>query len=499
MSSSCNYSAVITLLARRVFAAVTLLTVSIFPAGCGLGSFGMGGSLEPEVERDPTELSQETTTLLSSIGLGTEAPNLEALEESTELKNASSNEGRALALSELWYRHGAKLHVISPAGSLAAYLRSADIALEALLDDGCSSAFNSHCTLLNIKYSEATRAVVDALQIDSWKAPDLSRTRYSLMVKGGNGPLFLSDWELSFAKHTSAAGANTRRAGVGLAASGCRIFTLSQDDVGVCSPLTFVLSFSPLKTRDKVDAILSVYDAYQREVVAVKGRDLPLAADFGSATSTLSLSPQEDVAAPPHLNCLSVPSAATTSVIALGTAKSLERYRDTIGQLLSDSTIRSRFSFCFFESSGQAAIDLSIDLQEVISPKQLASTPGAVALLSLDDSGRKIIPRAIHSVGAGSSRLKVSGVVAVQPQASGTKELERLRKLLKSKRIPLSVASEERSADSLRKLRQELRASLLKLPAPDSFKAPSIRSSDSTPPSGPGDQPDEDLEVSSVL
>lgn len=487
---------------RRLWSVVVSIGLITAATGCSLGFFSGHSDVDLESERDPTQLSSETATLLAALGFDRDTPNLDALEESADLKNISSSEGRALALSELWYRHAAELQIISPAGSLAAYLRSADIALEALLDDGCSSAFNNTCSTLNTKYSESTRAVVDALQTDSWKAPDLSRTRYSLMVKGDNGPLFLSDWQLTFPKNSNTShknGSITRRAGVGLAASGCRTFTLSKDDVGVCSPLTFVLSFSPLKRRDKVDAILSVYDAYQREVVAVKGRDLPLAADFGAATATLTLSAAEELPSPPQLNCLSVPSAATTSIIALGAASSLERYRDTVGQLLSDPSIRSRFSFCFFDSSGQNAVDLSIDLQEVISPKQLAPTPGPVALLALDDSGRKMIPRAIKSVGAGSSRLKVSGVLTIQPQGTGTKEVDRLRKVLKSKRIPLSVASENRAPESLRKLRQDLRTSLLSLPAPEPLKPPSLGPEASTPPSGPDDQPGEDLEVSSVL
>jgi hypothetical protein len=497
-----NQSDVISMFARRCYAVMVATAVITASTGCSLGFLTGHSDFDLEGERDPTQLSSETTTLLAALGFDRDTPNLDALEESADLKNISSSEGRALALSELWYRHAAELQIISPAGSLAAYLRSADIALEALLDDGCSSAFNNTCSTLNTKYSESTRAVVDALQTDSWKAPDLSRTRYSLMVKGDNGPLFLSDWQLTFPKNSNTShknGSITRRAGVGLAASGCRTFTLSKDDVGVCSPLTFVLSFSPLKRRDKVDAILSVYDAYQREVVAVKGRDLPLAADFGTSTATLSLSATEGLPTPPQLNCLSVPSAATTSIVALGAASSLERYRDTVGQLLSDPSIRSRFSFCFFDSSGQNAVDLSIDLQEVISPKQLAPTPGPVALLALDDSGRKMIPRAIKSVGAGSSRLKVSGVVTIQPQGTGTKEVDRLRKVLKSKRIPLSVASENRAPESLRKLRQDLRTSLLILPAPEPLKPPSLGPEVSTSPSGPADQPGEDLEVSSVL
>lgn len=489
-------------LAHRIFLALVTFALIIVTSGCGIGFLGTRDGLNLEYDHDPTELSKETTTLLAALGLDGKTPNLDSLEASVELRNLGSDQGRALALSELWYRHAAELAVTSPAGSLAAYLRSADIALEALLDDGCSSVFNNHCSLLTNKYSEATRAVIEALQGEDWKTPDLARTRYSLMVKGGNGPLFLSDWELILPKaappstHKSSI---LERAGVGLAAAGCRTFTLSQDDVGVCSPLTFVLSFSPLKTRDRTDAILSVYDAYQREVVAVKGRDLPLAGDFGAATAALTLSGKEESARPPGLNCLSVPSAATTSVIALGAVSSLERYRDTIGQLLSDSTIRSRFSFCFFDSSGQNAIDLSIDLQEVISPKHLASTPGPIALLPLDEAGRKMIPRTIRSVGAGSSQLKVSGVVAVQPPTGNVKELDRLTKLLKGKKIVLHVASEDRSTESLRKLRQELRSALLRLPPPESSKPPAIAHpsganlSDSTAP------PEEDLEMSSVL
>jgi hypothetical protein len=490
------------LAARRVAVTFLLVSLAALFSGCGLSLFSDHSGPEFDYERDPTELSQETTTILSALGIDSSTQNLESLEASAELKSVSSTEGRALALSELWFRHAADLSVVSPAGSLAGYLRSADIALEALLDDGCSSAFNSHCPLLNTKYSEATRAVVEALKAESWKAPDISRTKYNLMVKGGNGPLFLSDWEVAFAKGDSNAlqpSTLTRRPGVGLAAAGCRTFTLSKDDVGVCSPLTFVLSFSPLKTRDKTDAVLSVYDAYQREVVAVKGRDLPLAADFATATSMLSLSSNEDVSSPPQLNCLSVPTATTTSVIALAAAASLERYRDMIGQLVSDPSVRSRFSFCFFDSSSQNAIDLSIDLQEVIYPKHLASAPGPVVLLALDDAGRKIVPRAIKSVGAGSSQLKVSGVVVVQSQPATGKELEKLRKLLKVKKIPRDILLEERSTESLRKLRQDVRSSLLKLPAPDPTNAAAPAEPSPNAQNNQAEPSEEELEVSSVL
>jgi hypothetical protein len=449
------------------------------------------------------QLSKETTDILEALGLSSEVGvNVEALEENSELRELASLEGRALALSELWFRHASQVKKASPAGSLASYLRAADLALEALLDDGCASAFNSQCALLSSTYAAATRETVEALRENDWRPPDIGQTRYSLMVKGDNGPLFLSDWALTFRDADSgniSPNLLSQRPGVGVTAAGCRVFNLTKDDVGVCSPLTFVLSFSPLTSRDRTEAVLSVYDGYQREVVALRGRDLPLAADFGAANALLLLpepeqrdSKLEQERATPALSCLSVPSASTTSVIAVGATSAIQRYRDAIGDLIADPAVRSRFSFCFFRSNGSDAVDLSIDLHEVISPGTIPSGAGSVVLLSLDEATRAMIPKAAKNLRAGSSRLKVVGAISVVPKGTPQNDIARLKRTLSARNIPFVAVTEEPGPSAValgRTARASLRAALVGLPQP--------RSSQSS--AAPAAADPTDLQLSSVF
>jgi hypothetical protein len=255
-----------------------------------------------------------------------------------------------------------------------------------------------------------------------------------------------------------------------------------------------VLSFSQTPEREKTEAALSVYDAYEREVVSLNGRTVPLAGDFSAASSMLSgLLAEKKPEAP--LSCVSVPAAETNSVVVVGSPKSLRRYHETVMQLLSDPEIRSRFSFCFYTAGKKSPpAALVEDLREVIAPRdttRLTPPHSPVTLVAVDSIGERLVDLSTRTLRADPRVLHLAGVISVVSSRGQAKQAERLGSQLSHMSgvsvATITTAQQLPEGPAQRRTKEALRAALMQIP--------SQPTSEQTKPL------DEqgDLEVSSVL
>jgi hypothetical protein len=516
----------------KAIALVCLIAASLSAVGCATTSKAPRSVSEEVTTPPPTSklaLRAETIELLHAIVISpSQLPSLESLEESENLiAAAASPEHRALALSELWFNRAQALARSSRTGSLASFLRAAELSLAALLGDGCSTVFNPACVTLGVQYMAATRAVVTRLQQSGWEAPPLATSHYDLTLRGANGPLFLRDWSLTIPDHTAQNGsAGGVRAGIGFAAAGCRVFALSANSVGVCAPLTFVLSFSGPTTaslrgdyESKTEAVLSVYDGYQRERVSLNGQSVPLAADFGSvgaqaAQFAAAQRAEAKSTAEPNnlipLSCVSIPSSATETVVLVGSEKALRRYQDSFAQFVGDAALRARFSFCRYTAQKQAdPASLGSDLSLLIAPDAATNflpRSAAVTFVALDAVGQRHTAQSARLLQRRPTALKLSAVISVVSSQAQRKQAEKLsHQLAASDGVTATTVqlTQKEGVATSRQTSEALRKALLELPERGLRRDNLASPPSSQPPPAPEDplapEADDELPVSPVL
>jgi hypothetical protein len=436
-----------------------------------------------ESTKGSSGLSAEATELLRTIGVSPDhLPSLESLEQSAELKRKASNVYRALLLSELWLIRSESIARASPAGSFASLLRSAEISLAALQSESCATvfdaAFNSACLRLGHYYIRATRAVVVRLQQTNWQPPTLAAARYELSLRGPNGSLFLKDWTLTLTED-SALGAGVSaayRAGIGVTASGCRLFSLSSSPVGVCLPLSFILTFESSavtlgqkQEEGRATAVLSVFDGYQQEQVSLEQRDFPLAADFALASAALRALPRQENQSG-HLSCLSIPRADKQSVIIVGSAKRLQQQAEMLRELASDAEVRLGFSFCQY-SVGKKADPRSLtnDLKLLITPNSTMNfgpKRNSVIIIALGAVGERFANSSIDSLSKDREGLRLVEVVSVASSEPEVRLAEKISKQLEridgARATTLRFEKRADTSSTLHETTESIRRALIK-------------------------------------
>lgn len=282
-------------------------------------------------------------------------PNMDELESDSSAHVFSSEEERARDLSALWLRHAERLNTTSPNGSMASYLRAAHTSLSALAGESCADPFNELCAELRVTYEQALAATVNTLKTTSWNPPNLAPTRYRLVVTTQPASIPLSS--LGVELSSPAGSARGRRSGVGTEAVGCaspRRGAAPDRAIQSCAPLTFVLSFNAPLSSEKVTATLTAYDASRSAVVDLQGRELSLAADFGSSLDQLAARAASDRER--RLFCVGTPIASQTTLIAATHQSSVMMVRDMLLTVLLDPKLEEHYSVCIFPlRSGESA------------------------------------------------------------------------------------------------------------------------------------------------
>ncbi len=351
--------------------------------------FGCSGSKQAAPE-PPIEAADESALE------GADLPNMDELESESSAHIFSSEEERARDLSALWIQHAERLSITSPNGSLAAYLRAAHTSLSALASESCADPFNELCAELRVTYEQALAASVTALKASAWSPPNLAPTRYRLALDTQPASVSLSS--LSVELSSTAGSARGRRSGVGTEAVGCaspRREISAGRAIQSCAPLTFVLSFNAPLRSEKITATLTAYDASQSAVVDLHGRELSLAADFGSSLDQLAARVASDRER--RLFCVGTPRGSETTLIAAAHQSSVVTVRDMLLTVLLDPELEEHHSVCIFplrsgESADRAARAMasaarSIADEQAVRP--LVPSAATIFLVAEGDDGNK--------------------------------------------------------------------------------------------------------------
>jgi hypothetical protein len=304
-----------------------LLTILVVPLGCSTVSQFPASLPAAQAPAIPTPLHSPHT-------------NLDELENDASFLSDIDPSLRAVELSRLWFDHAMKLERSSYTGTFAALSRSAHTALEHLLGHACQTPFHPPCRDLDQAYKRALEALARLLARHSWNPPDLERTRYHLTHESIQALAALREWRISFdqATHEQLA----MRPGLGLASVGCR--SIRGADT-VCSPLTFVMTFSNPLNAAESEVSFNAFDAFQQEIVTIGNGHIPLAAAFTQAALTLgALASNQPKAA---LYCLSMPTSNTsTTVVLVEQTEAAAAARNLIIPLLRDPEITNGTSLC---------------------------------------------------------------------------------------------------------------------------------------------------------
>jgi len=336
---------------------------------------------------------------------------MDLLEADSSLSLLSSRERRAAIISGLWLQHGERLREASPAGSLAAFLRAAHFASDTMLSDDCLDPFNERCAELRATYVRATAEVMATLRSRGWSPPDMSPTRYRLSTSAEGAPLSLTGLQLAPDTSRDESG-DFSRPGVGLATAACHSLPSRRPaahTVSICAPLTFVLSFDSSPETERSAAVLTAYDAFQRDLVRFDGRDVPLAADLLAAWRLLQQKAESQAGA--SLACVSPPSPDEVTVVGLVVPSPqdsawVERY----AALSRRDDVRSRFGFCVFPLGAREAPDrLSRQLLGLLRQAALSNA-----------AERLVIPRSeLFLVPEGDRGARTAAALLAQVQRSG--------------------------------------------------------------------------------
>lgn len=353
-----------------------------------------------------------------------ELPNMDELESDSNAHAFSSEEERARDLSALWLRHAERLSRTTSNGSLAAYLRAAHTSLVALTSESCADPFNESCAELRATYERALAATVAALKSSAWQPPNLAPTRYrlALATQPDSMPLSSLSVEVSGAQGP----ARGRRSGVGTEAVGCVSPGRGGREgraIGSCAPLTFVLSFNAPLASEKITATLTAYDASRSAVVGLQGRELSLAADFGSSLDQLAARAAGDRER--RLFCVGTPTASQTTLIAAAHQSSVVMVRDMLLTVLLDPELEEHHSVCIFplrsgESADRAARALvaaarSIADEQIVQP--LVPSAAMVFLVAEGEDGNEAAAALLSRLKRGSrSRQRWRGAAPIRVQ-----------------------------------------------------------------------------------
>lgn len=283
---------------------------------------------------------------------------MDELESDSGLHIFSSPESRALNISQLWIRHAERLRPTSPKASIAAYLRAAHTALFALDSDACNDAFNESCAELRTVYESALARVVRSFSDHSWEQVDLSPTRYRLVLTGDHGPVDLAQWETI--RESTTPSSPGHRPGVGSEAVGCRTqpsLSPNGTGLGICTPLTFVVSFDTPPSSDLITATLVAYDASQRSVVPLGHREVTLAADFGLALQLISERALDTRKS--RFLCVGSPAGGVETVIALAPSAASSWLTPLGLPLLTDPGTSEHVDLCLFTLDSSASPDIN--------------------------------------------------------------------------------------------------------------------------------------------
>lgn len=265
---------------------------------------------------------------------------LDQLESDQTFLAELTSDQRALEFSRLWFEHGSRLERVSPAGAFAAFSRSAHTAFQGLVSDTCRTPFYPPCHEFDQSYKRALAALTRLLEHSSWSPPNLEPTRYGLAADSVQALESLRDWRISFDQPSHER--TPTRPGIGLATVGCRQIRGANT---ICSPLTFVATFSGDLASEKILISLRAFDTYQQEVLTLGNTTVPLAAAFEQ--TAIHIGTLAANASNASLYCLSTPTAATTtSIVLVEPSEALTTARNILVPLLRDSAVSNLNSFC---------------------------------------------------------------------------------------------------------------------------------------------------------
>lgn len=346
-------------MAPKLIVIAALLATLITQLGCSTLPQDSASSPSPQVAATPAPPH-------------TPQKNLDELENDATFMNDVDPSLRALELSRLWFDHAMGLQRSSYAGAFAALSRSAHTALETLLGDVCRTPFHPPCRDLDQAYKRALEALAKLLARHSWTPPDLERTRYHLTHASIQALAALREWRVSFDQpaHEHLA----TRPGLGLASVGCRRIRGSDT---VCSPLTFVMTFSSTLASDRSEVSFNAFDAFQQEILTLGNGHVPIAAAF--AQSALTIGALASNQSGPALYCISMPTSNTsTTIVLVEPTDALATARGVLTPLLRDPDITNRTTLCMHtigDAGGTPASARSIteSLRSAHSPVQAES------------------------------------------------------------------------------------------------------------------------------
>jgi hypothetical protein len=280
--------------------------------------------------------------------------NLDELESNPTFLSELAPELRAVELSRLWFEHATRLERASYTGTFAALSRSAHIALHSLLSDSCRTPFHAPCRDLDQAYKRAVEALARLLARNSWSPPDLERTRYYLTPASVKALASLREWRVSFDQPSHEQLAT--RPGLGLASVGCR--QIRGVDT-VCSPLTFVITFSGTPDSPRSEVVFHALDAFQQEILTLDNSHVPVAAAFEQTALTLGALAGNN--SQPTLYCLSMPTSSTsTALILVEATDATATARNILVPLVRDPEITNATTLCLQTvGSGQGAAGLA--------------------------------------------------------------------------------------------------------------------------------------------
>lgn len=392
---------------------------------------------------------------------GAALPNMDEVESDSGIFVFSSEEERARETSALWISHAERLASSSKTASLAAYLRAAHTSLTALAGESCTDPFNESCAELRSSYEVALTATILAYSEASWRDIDLAPTRYrsALATQPEMGPLDA----LSISLATQERADSGRRSGIGAEAVACRAAAdpiTSTAPLESCTPLTFVLSFDAPLSSERIGATLTAYDAAQQSVVDIAGRELSLAADFGSAldllTSRATLTKQQ------RLFCLGSPSPSQVTMLALLPDDNLSTARQLSLPLLLDPALSENLNICIFSLRPGESSDRSARLLARLA--RVVADQAAVRPLLPRPADLFLVAQGEQAISAASAFLgRLTRAARARPRARAQGTLRVLGVYSLSEHVEHSQTAVELAAQL------ETRAATLRVPAAGPF------------------------------
>jgi hypothetical protein len=339
---------------------IAVIITVISAAGCARPNPGLR---EPKDYHQTREIPTTSTYDVS----------IEELENNPAYLSDLTPELRAAELARLWYEHGKRLERSSYTGAFAAFSRSAHISLESLLGEACRTPFHPTCLDLDRAYKQALNAITTMLSLHDWSPPDLARSRYRLAPGVARSLEALRSWNFQLERPTLRQ--PHMRPGLGLATVGCR----QLDRHGtVCSPLTFVLTFSGALEAEQIELSLEALDAYQQEMLTLGGTHIPLAAAFEQTAQTLSTLASKNT--PASLFCLSLPSIHTATMLMIVEPKDVLEITSTIiSPLLRVPEIVNSTSFCMHTLSSPSPSNATLEAE---SPRRIMESLRAALRLT---------------------------------------------------------------------------------------------------------------------